>query len=429
MKLRGRLIASLIGGLWLLLGTPAAAQSPCSTIAYGVILTAGQWQACFSAKQDNLGYAPVNKAGDVYLGRLVFPASNTAGAMLNLPQGAAPITPHDGDIWTTSAGVSAQINGQTVSLGNVGGTGPGGSTNAIQYNSSGLFGGFSFSGDVTVSVPSGVATVQSFNGGTPFGTAAGQNISFPLPSNQGGTGVNNSSFTITLLENLSLTGGSSLQLNTSGITNATFPSGTHTMASLDGVGQSLTGGATIPAGNTQITTGNYTVNCANGPIQWQLNAGNWTITAPTAGDSSCIIETINAAGNASAIGVPSYVGFAPITGQGFIYANTPTQASVPVTVTAANPGVVSWTNHGLTANSKVYFTSGTMPGGLSQYVVYYVVGSSITTNTFQVSAAPYGAAINTSSTGSSVLGFEPSVWRLRVTTINGQAEYNWQPVQ
>ena len=427
-----RTIAALLAGLWLALAgaiAPAAAQSPCPAIAYGAVLTPAQWNFCFASKQDLLGFPAVNKNGDVLLGELVFPAATVNSAPLNIPQGTAPITPKNGDIWTTSSGVSAQINGQTVSLGSAGGTGPGGSNNAVQYNSSGIFGGFNFSGDVTVSVPSGVATVNSFGGGTAFGTAAGLNLAYQIAPNLGGTGVNNSSFTTSLSENVSFTGGSSLQLNTTGITNNTLPAGTHTLASLDGKGQVVTGGATIPAGNTQITTGNFTVNCGNGPIQWQLNAGNWTITAPSGNDSSCIIEVINAAGNSSAIGTPSFAGFAPITGQGYTYASTPTQNAVAVTVSSASPGVITWTNHGLTANSKVYFTSGTMPGGLNQYQIYYVNGPSITTNTFQVSAIPYGISVNTSSTGTSVLGYEPSVWRLRVTTINGQAEYNWQQVQ
>ena len=43
-----------------------------------------------------------------------FEASTTALASLNVPHGAAPTTPVDGDIWTTTAGLYVRINGSTV---------------------------------------------------------------------------------------------------------------------------------------------------------------------------------------------------------------------------------------------------------------------------------------------------------------------------
>jgi len=41
-------------------------------------------------------------------------ASSTGNAGINIPHGSAPTSPVDGDVWTTSAGVYAQINGVTV---------------------------------------------------------------------------------------------------------------------------------------------------------------------------------------------------------------------------------------------------------------------------------------------------------------------------
>ena len=89
-----------------------------------------------------------------------------------------------------------------------------------------------------------------------------------------------------------------------------------------------------------------------------------------------------------------------------------------VTISIASPGVITWPSHGLTANTVIYFcTTGALPTGLTACIpgtggtmepnayqsdpqLYYVVGSSITTNTFQVSLTPGGAAINTSGTQS-----------------------------
>ena len=83
-------------------------------LSYGQVLTAGQWNAILAGKNDTLGYTPLNSAGGVMLGRLVTapPGSTTAG--LNLTPGTAPASPVNGDIWTTAAGIYAQINGATI---------------------------------------------------------------------------------------------------------------------------------------------------------------------------------------------------------------------------------------------------------------------------------------------------------------------------
>lgn len=73
------------------------------------------------------------------------------------------------------------------------------------------------------------------------------------------------------------------------------------------------------------------------------------------------------------------------------------------TISIATPGVVTWNGHGLFANDPVKFTTtGALPTGLTAGTTYYVVGASITTNTFQVSATAGGAAIATSGTQSGV---------------------------
>jgi hypothetical protein len=102
-------LAALIG-----LAAPAAAQSGCAAISTGAVLTAAQWQSCFTAKQNAIPYTPLNKAGDTMTGRLTLPASTTLSPSLNIPHGTAPITPVNGDVWTTTAGLFARINGTTV---------------------------------------------------------------------------------------------------------------------------------------------------------------------------------------------------------------------------------------------------------------------------------------------------------------------------
>lgn len=97
--------------LW---ATPALAQNACPSIINGAVLTAGQWNACFQSKQNTLGYVPLNKGGDAMGGKLTTAASAAVGAGINLPQGVAPTTPNNGDVWTTSAGMYVQIAGVTL---------------------------------------------------------------------------------------------------------------------------------------------------------------------------------------------------------------------------------------------------------------------------------------------------------------------------
>ena len=89
----------------------------------------------------------------------------------------------------------------------------------------------------------------------------------------------------------------------------------------------------------------------------------------------------------------------PLVGTNFVRTTT----TATVTITIAAPGVVTWTAHPLINNSPVCFTTtGALPTGLVAGTTYYVVGSSITTNTFQVSLYPNGPAITTTGTQSGV---------------------------
>jgi hypothetical protein len=69
--------------------------------------------------------------------------------------------------------------------GSGGSTPPGGSNGQIEYNNSGAFGGFTASGDATINTSTGAVTVTSTNG-TPFGTAATENLSSVIVDNGSG---------------------------------------------------------------------------------------------------------------------------------------------------------------------------------------------------------------------------------------------------
>lgn len=72
-----------------------------------------------------------------------------------------------------------------------------------------------------------------------------------------------------------------------------------------------------------------------------------------------------------------------------------------VSMSAATPGVVTKTAHGLTANTPIKFTAGTgtLPTGVTDGTTYYVKTVS-TADTFTISATPGGAALATTGSPS-----------------------------
>jgi len=76
--------------------------------------------------------------------------------------------------------------------------------------------------------------------------------------------------------------------------------------------------------------------------------------------------------------------------------------SSTVTITNASPAVITYTSHGLAVNAPVVFTTdGALPTGITAGTTYYVASiGTIAANTFNISATPGGALINTSSAGS-----------------------------
>ena len=99
---------------------------------FGFVPTPGQWNALFAGKSDYLGALPLLTTGGTMTGRLVTAASTTSNAGFNCPQGAAPSSPINGDIWCTSLGLYVQINGGTVGpLGTGGGGGGSGTVTTV----------------------------------------------------------------------------------------------------------------------------------------------------------------------------------------------------------------------------------------------------------------------------------------------------------
>jgi microcystin-dependent protein len=113
-RIFGFLIVAVVSLSAPLAHVASANPSACPPISYGQVWTAGQWNACLASIQGPLGYTPVNKAGDTMLGPMITAPSNTTVAGFNLPQGAAPSAPNNGDMWMTSSGFFFRAGGVTV---------------------------------------------------------------------------------------------------------------------------------------------------------------------------------------------------------------------------------------------------------------------------------------------------------------------------
>lgn len=137
MRMKSLLAAAFFAG-----ALPCLALAQTSpNLSQGQVLTPGQWNNLFASKQDNLGYTPLNSAGGVVLGRLVTAPPSAATSGLNLTPGSTPGSPANGDLWVTTSGFFAEVNGVTI--------GPiGGATSSSFANTS----------PITLGFPSGVVT-------------------------------------------------------------------------------------------------------------------------------------------------------------------------------------------------------------------------------------------------------------------------------
>lgn len=76
-----------------------------------------------------------------------------------------------------------------------------------------------------------------------------------------------------------------------------------------------------------------------------------------------------------------------------------------VTISLADPAVVTWPNHGFVAGQPVIFSNegGALPAGLVAETVYYVIATGLTTNSFSVGITPTATeGVETTSAGTGV---------------------------
>jgi hypothetical protein len=210
--------------------------------------------------------------------QLALTAGVIGGAPLNLPQGVAPTAPNNGDLWTTSAGVFARINGVTYNMTAGGGT-IGGSIAATQIAFGSGPNAIQGDASLTYSVSGGLSCTSAggatFNNGITSGTTVvaasdidgGGNLNITNDGNIGGalavTGAITSGSTITSTSDI--TDGGNLFISGTTFGNASFwggnmsVTGTTTLGVVN-VGSNLSMPAVAPA----ATTGYFAITSTTG---------------------------------------------------------------------------------------------------------------------------------------------------------------------
>ena len=294
MKFLAFLILLFLGAI-----SHAYAQSSPGLI-YGQVPTAAQWNGYFTSKQDNLGFTPLNKAGDSMTGRLVIAPSTTSIAGINLSLGVAPLVPNNGDLWATTMGLFAQIGGTTVQIATPGSGGGAGSFTTLAASGTVSGAGFTSLFAIPPPIGSSSANTGAFTNLSASGTITGSGFT--------------SLFTSLLGTGLPATFGN---LQSSG--------------TVSGAGFTALFASPPPIGSTAPSTGAFTTISAYGSSSGnaifspQANAGTPTITIPTT-SGTIVTSAVSPLSIDSSTGIISLVtsGGGPLTINRVVFTTTGT---------------------------------------------------------------------------------------------------------
>ena len=170
-------------------------------------------------------------------------------------------------------------------------------------------------------------------------------------------------------------------------------------------------GSIMPIGGTTRISSDPLPSPVRTLFQWRDNdATEWTAV----GHESGVAVIFGSLSDVTPVG---FQGMAGVAGGGYGSldwgtdedpisdpSGTTIASSAVVTITNASPAVITWVNHGLTADDVVRFTTtGSLPSGLVVGTSYYVIP--VTTDTFRVclaSGGKNGTPVNTTTAGSGV---------------------------
>jgi hypothetical protein len=223
--------------------------------------------------------ALVVSGGAGFGGKISTVASATGAAGLNLPHGAAPTSPVNGDLWTTTGGLYAQINGSTVGPYGTGGSGGVGTVTSVSVVTN-------------AGVSGSVATATS----TPAITLT---LGAITPSS-----VNSVVLSGTSTPTLAVTGTSTISGTHSGASSGTN-TGDQTITLTGDVTGTGTGSFAATIGNTTVTNAKL-ANVATATIKGRTTAGTGSPEDLTGTQATALLDTFTS----------SLKGLAPASGGG-----------------------------------------------------------------------------------------------------------------
>ena len=196
------------------------------------------------------------KAGATFTGLVTTVASTTTTAGLNVPHGAAPTTPVNGDVWSTTGGLFWRQNGSTKQAMNLGDTQTV-SGNVTFSNANNTFGSSTAAG--TINVGTG-ATISGSTKAINIGTAgvSGSTTNVTVGSSVAGAGVS-----VTVNGSLTTTGASQNIGNSTAASTINIGSG----ATISGSTKAINLGANGVAGSTTAITIGSTTGSSSTTLQ------------------------------------------------------------------------------------------------------------------------------------------------------------------
>ena len=251
------------------MATATAADYSTTVVADGLYYPLSGNPSSFLVAADITGKA--NLSGATFTGLVNTLASSTAGAGFRLPHGAAPTTPTDGDVWSTTGGIFWRQNGSTKQAMNLG------DTQTVSGN-------ITFSnGTLTLGSSTGASTYNLGSGATTTGITKAINI--------GTAGASGSTTNITV--------GPVAGTSTTNIGNTTAASTLNlaTGATLTATTKAVNLGTSGVAGSTT----NIAIGSTTGTSTTTLQGTTNGVTAAADTNSVALATTAYVVGQASAV--------------------------------------------------------------------------------------------------------------------------------
>jgi hypothetical protein len=280
------------GGVLCLLNSACVFGTSIAIGAGSPITSSGPGGALGSNAFNSTAYLPL--AGGTMTGKEVTAATAVGGAGFNLPPGTAPTSPVNGDLWTTSAGLYARINGATV--------GPYAGAYTLPIATASVLGGIEVGTGLSINSGTGLLSVTTPAPCSAFGTASGQCAQGGVITAGGPTG----SATVAPIITYNAAG----QLTTVG--SATI---TPAVGSVTGLGS----GVTTALGNTAGGTGGFALASAANVASVSNSDGSLTIS-PTTG---AVVASVNPAASITWTGTETFNGTFGGTGVATYLASPP----------------------------------------------------------------------------------------------------------